>query len=101
MTCSIADVPPFHLNSRNNMLRAYAVRMIASPRTRHDWLVVLIQRVVIVIKVSFVRVAIVPAVPSLLFHYSPITAVEQVPPAVGLHRFLQALVLRFELAQHP
>ena len=74
LTCSIADVPPLHLNSRNNMLRANAVRMIASPRTRHDWLVVLIQRVVIVVKVSFVWIAVVPAVSSLVFHYSPITA---------------------------
>ena len=30
---TVADVPPLHLNSRNDMSRAYAVRIIASPCT--------------------------------------------------------------------
>ena len=29
--CSIADVPPLHLNSRNDMSRPNAVRITASP----------------------------------------------------------------------
>jgi len=30
---AVADVPPLHLNSRNDMSRASAVEIIASPRT--------------------------------------------------------------------
>ena len=33
LASTVADVPPLHLNSRNDMLRANAVEIIASPRT--------------------------------------------------------------------
>jgi hypothetical protein len=57
LTCAVADVPPLHLNSRNDMSRAYAVRIIASPRAWRG------------LSVWFVP-AVVSPVSAFIFHFS-------------------------------
>ena len=78
--CSIADVPPFHLNSRNDMRRAYAVRITASPCTLCFFCIWLIP-------------TIVPTVSILHRYLATISMLIQL--AVELRHFQQVLVLRF------
>jgi len=59
--CSIADVPPLHLNSRNDMSRPYATRITASTRSQS------------LLCIGFFP-TIVSTVSSLVLHYSPIAA---------------------------
>lgn len=49
LTCAVTDVPPLHLNSRNDMSRAYAVRIIASPRAKRFFCVWFVPAVVFTI----------------------------------------------------
>ena len=85
LACSVADVPPFHLNSRNDMSRAYAPRITASPCALRFFCIWLIP-------------AIVSTVSTLHRYLATISMLIQ--PAGELPRFLQALVLRFGLVQH-
>ena len=58
--CSIADVPPLHLNSRNDMSRPYATRITASTRSQSFFCVWLVPTVVF-------------PVPCGIFHFSLIS----------------------------
>ena len=83
--CSVADVPPFHLNSRNDMSRAYAARITASPCALRFFCIWLIP-------------TIVSTVSTLHRYLATISMLIQ--PAGELPRFQQVLVLHFVSAQH-
>ena len=82
LTCAVADVPPLHLNSRNDMSRAYAIRIIASPRTLRFFCIYFFPAVVFSV--------------SILHRYSA-TISMLVRLAVELRRFQQVLAHRFSL----
>ena len=67
--------------------------MIASTRTRHVRLELLVKRVVIIVKVSFVGPTVIPTVS--IFHRSPATISMLVQLAVELRRFQQVSAHRF------
>jgi hypothetical protein len=51
LSCSVADVPPLHLNSRNDMSRPYAIRITASTRSQSLVCISLIPTIVFPISV--------------------------------------------------
>jgi len=78
--CSIADVPPLHLNSRNDMIRPNARGITASPRTQ-----------------SFFCIYFVPTIVSTvsILHSYLATISMLIQLAGELRHFQQVLVLHF------
>ena len=82
LTRSVANVPPLHLNSRNDMSRAYAVRIIASPCALRFFCIWLIPTIVFTVSI---------------LHCYPATISMLIQLAVELRHFQQVLTHRFSL----